>query len=62
MDKTEPLATVTYECGECHVCVTVDETQKGFPDPPEGWDLTQDQEMVELGCKDYWLCPQCSRK
>lgn len=49
-----------YTCAECGLELVVTEQDKNFPDA-DGWVLVEDETMVELGAKPYWLCPECQK-
>ena len=52
------LAIHFYICAECEAHIQVTEYDPGFP-YPEGWEMIEDQTMVELGAQPYWICPKC---
>ena len=55
----DELASQHYKCAECGLEVDITEDNPNFPNA-KGWELIEDQAMVELGAKPYWLCPECA--
>ena len=53
------MASQHYKCADCGLEVDITEDYPNFP-YAEGWEFTEDQAMVELGAKPYWLCPKCA--
>jgi hypothetical protein len=60
LKKAEELAEYFFVCDGCGVHTQVTEYDPTFP-YPEGWELIEDQTLIELGAKPYWICPKCQK-